>query len=101
MKKQEFNNDEFKRKLGITPRVLQPYNFERYRKINRNLTEDVYRQLRINGSEWKILCGLSVSTHWGNVILKEVWELKCDDYYKESDFYKFRYTPEKYLELQW
>lgn len=101
MKKQEFDNEEFKRKLGVPQRALQPYNFERYRKINRNLTEEVYKQLRINGSEWKILCGLSVSTHWGNEILKEVWELKCDEYYKQSDYYIFRYTPEKYLKLEW
>ena len=101
MKKEEFNNEKFKKELGVPPRALQPYNFERYKKANPNLTEEVYKQLRLNGSEWKILCGLSVFTHWGNEVLKERWELKCDELYKESDFYKFRYVPQRYLELSW
>ena len=101
MKRGKFDNEKFKRDLGITPRVLQPYNYERYKKINPNLTESVYKQLRINGSEWKILCGLSVYTHWGNEVLKETWFLKCGELYKETDFFKFRYVSEKYLELEW
>lgn len=101
MKNKKFDNDEFKRKLGLVPRRLQAYNYERYKKVNPNLTESVYKQLRQNGAEWKILCGLEVSTHWGNVLLKERWELKCGELYKESDFYKFRYVPEKYLVLEW
>ena len=40
-------------------------------------------------------------THWGQVVLEEKWEFKCDKLYMESDFYKFRYVPEKYLELEW
>lgn len=101
MNKEDFDNDNIKRVLDDTQGTLQPYNFERYRNINPNLTEDVYRQLRINGNEWKILCGLSVRTHWGDEILKEIWELKCDELYKHSDFFRFRYVPEKYLELEW
>jgi hypothetical protein len=99
MENKTFDNEKFKRELGIVPCVLQPYNFERYKKINPNLTESVYKQLRINGSEWKILCGLSIFTHWGNEILKEVWYLKGDEHYKDSDFYKWRYCPEIYLAL--
>lgn len=76
---------------------LQPYNFERYLATNPNLTEAVYTHLRQNGAEWKILCGLSVSNHWGTEILKEVWYLIPN--YKETEFYKFRFEPEKYLAL--
>lgn len=101
MENKTFDNEKFKRELGIVPRVLQPYNFERYQRVNPNLTESVYKKLRINGAEWKILCGLRVSTHWGNEILQEVWELKCGELYKNSDFYRFRYVPKKYLELEW
>lgn len=101
MKKEIFDNEKFKKELGILPRTLQPYDFERYNNVNSNLTEAVYKQLRLNGSEWKILCGLSVSTHWGNEVLQEAWHLKCDELYKESDFYKLRYFPEKYLALEW
>jgi len=101
MENKKFDNEEFKRELGLVPRRLQPYNYERYKKVNPNLTEPVYQQLRRDGSEWKILCGLEVSTHWGQVVLEEKWELKCDKLYMESDFYKFRYVPEKYLELEW
>lgn len=101
MEKQEFNNEKFKREFGVTQRALQPYNFERYRKTNQNLTENVYRFLRSNKSEWKILCGLNVFDDWGNKILSEVPHLKHDNLRKESDFFKFRYIPEKYLELEW
>ena len=101
MKREEFDNEKFKRELGLVPRWLQPYNYERYKKVNPNLTKPVYEQLRRNGVEWKILCGLSVSTHWGNEVLKERWELKCGELYKKNDFFKFRYVPEKYLELEW
>ncbi|RYJ39304.1 hypothetical protein NU08_1612 [Flavobacterium anhuiense] len=101
MNEQEFNNDDFKRKLGINPSALQPYNFKRYREINQNLTEDVYRFLRSNRSEWKILCGLNVFDDWGNKILNEVPHLKHDNLHKESYFLKFRYFPERYLNLEW
>jgi len=100
MKKKEFDNEEFKKSMGLKPRTLQPYNFERYKAVNPYLTEDVYKHLRQNGSEWKILCGISVYTHWGSEILKEVWWLKGNNCYLDTDFYKFRYVPEKYLELE-
>ncbi|MEN2490225.1 hypothetical protein AAYQ05_20650 [Flavobacterium sp. B11] len=100
-KNKKLDNKKLNRELRFIPRRLQPYNYERYKKVNPNLTESVYKQLRRNGSEWKILCGLEVSTHWGQVVLEERWELKCGELYKENDFYKFRYVPEKYLELEW
>lgn len=90
MKKEEFE---------ITKEGLQPYNFERYKEFNPNLTEPVYKHLRLNHSEWKILCGLSVSTHWGDEILKKMWYLKMDELYKDSIFYKNRHEPENYLAL--
>lgn len=101
MKKEKFDNKKFKKDFGIPSPTLQPYNYQRYKRVNPNLTEDAYRHLRGNGSEWKILCGLSVSTHWGNEILKETWYLKCGNLYKDSEFFKFRYVPEKYLDLEW
>lgn len=78
---------------------FQVYDFERYSAFNPNLTEPVYLHLRNNHAEWKILCGLSVSKHWGFEILNELWYLKNNEEYKNSDFYKYRYTPENYLNL--
>jgi hypothetical protein len=101
MKKEEFDNEQFQKDMGLKPNPLQPYDYERYKAFNPNLTERVYQHLRQNRAEWKILCGLSVSEHWGREVLKEVWELKCDELYKESAFYRFRYVPERYLELEW
>lgn len=92
----DFDLEKFERELclGFT---LQPNDFQRYKRVNPKLTREVYEHLRSNGSEWKILCGLSVSNHWGTEILKEVWYLIPN--YKETDFYKFRFEPEKYLAL--
>ena len=78
---------------------LQPYNFERYLVVNPYLTIRMYEYLRENNDEWKILCGIRVKIKWENEILEEVWYLKGDENYKETDFYKFRFEPEKYLAL--
>ncbi|HRE76241.1 MAG TPA: hypothetical protein PLL09_00305 [Flavobacterium sp.] len=94
-----FNNEEFKKSMGIKQRVLQPYNFERYKAVNPHLTEEVYKFIRQNSSEWKILCGLSVHSPWGVEILPEVWWLKGGEKYKETDFYKYRFVQEHYLNL--
>ncbi len=99
--KKEFDNEQFQKDMGLKPNPLQAYNYERYKAYNPNLTEPVYKHLRQNKAEWKILCGLSVCSHWGNEVLKERWELKCGKLYKKNDFFKFRYVPEKYLELEW
>lgn len=101
MNKKEFDNEQFKKDLGLKPNPLQPYNYERYNAFNSNLTEQVYQHLRKNRAEWKILCGLSVYTHWGSEILKENWCLKWGELYKDSDFYKYRYVPNEYLKLEW
>jgi hypothetical protein len=100
MKNETFDIEKFKKELGIKPRVLQPYNYERYKLFNPNLTEGTYKHLRENQAEWKILCGLSVSTHWGQEILKKVWWLSDNEAYKETDFYKYRFAPEHYLNLK-
>jgi hypothetical protein len=94
MKKEKFIKD-----MELESSSLQPYNYERYKAYNQNLTEPVYQHLRKNRAEWKILCGLSVSTHWGNEILKEMWYLNLKGLYKDSVFYKNRYEPETYLFL--
>ena len=94
-----FENTCLKKLFGLKPLNLQRYNFERYSRYNNNLTESTYQYLRQNGAEWKILCGLGVTTHWGSKILEEVWWLKRNNGYMSTDFYKFRFTPEKYLEL--
>ena len=99
MTNKTFDNEKFKREMGLKPVELQPYDFKRYNEINPYLTEDVYKHLRQNRAEWKILCGLAVYTHWGSEILKEVWWLKGGDSYKETDFYKYRFVPEYYLDL--
>ena len=99
MENKTFDNEKFKKQFGLKPRKLQPYDYERYKAFNPNLTEPIYQQLRKSCSEWKILCGLSVSTHWGSEILKQVWYLKNNDGYMETDFYKYRFAPENYLKL--
>lgn len=94
--------NDFNDMLNYTSTVwLQPYNYERYKAINPNLTEEVYSELRKMGAEWKILCGLEVNTHWGATLLKEVWFLKNGNGYMETDFYKYRFMPEMYLSLEW
>jgi hypothetical protein len=97
----EFDNEQFQKDMGLKPNPLQPYNFERYKAFNPDLTEPAYKHLRQNRSEWKILCGLGVYTHWGCEILKEVWWRKGEELYKDSVFYKFRYVPDEYLNLEW
>jgi hypothetical protein len=99
MTNKTFDIEKLKKEMGIEPEALQPYNYERYYAINPNLTEDVYKHLRQNRAEWKILCGLGVFSPWGSEMLKEVWWLKGGDKYKETDFYKYRFVPEHYLNL--
>ena len=40
-KNKKFDNKKLNRELGLVPRKLQPYNYERYKKVNPNLTESV------------------------------------------------------------
>lgn len=101
MENKKFDADKFRDELGIGNIPLQPYDYDRYKNYNPNLTEEIYQHLRNNRAEWKILCGLLVTTHWGQEILKENWWLKFDEKYKESDFYKYRFAPEIYLKMDW
>ena len=78
---------------------FQPYNYERYKTVNPKLTKRMYEYLRGNGSEWKILCGIHVKIQFENEELDEVWYLKGGEYYKTTDFYKYRYMPDVYLAL--
>lgn len=89
---EEFNNTILRLELGNLDR-LQPYNFERYKAVNPNLTEKMYRFLRGNGTEWKILCGEKVVMKYENEVLQPVWYLKNDEIYKN------RYNPDYYLNL--
>ena len=100
MENKTFDNDEFKKQFGLEPRRVQQYDFERYKRYNLNLTEPAYKHLRQSGAEWKILCGLEVYTHWGSELLKEAWWLKNNKGYMETDFYKYRFAPENYLNLK-
>lgn len=96
----EFNIEELENSLGLTyNKNLQPYDYERYRRFNPKLSEDMYKFLRINKAEWKILCGVRVTIKWSNDILDEVWYLNLNGKYKENYIYKNRYYPEKYLAL--
>jgi hypothetical protein len=92
MKKEGFNIEDYKH-------YMQPYNYERYKAVNPNLTKSMYEYLRGNGSEWKILCGLHVKRPWSNDVLEPVWYLNGGELYKDGVFYKNRYLPEKYLAL--
>lgn len=95
----EFNIEELEESLGITyGKRLQPYNYKRYRLFNPKLSENMYRFLRDNNCEWKILCGLRVTMAWSNDVLEPLWYLNLTkDAYKDNYAYKNRYSPEKYL----
>lgn len=93
----KIDNEELRKSMGLGERYIQPYDYDRYKAVNPNLTVEAYKHLRSNGSEWKILCGLSFSYPWGVEILKEVWWL--NENFEDTDFYKYRYVPEVYLKL--
>lgn len=92
MEEKKFNIEDYKH-------YMQPYNYERYKAVNPNLTKSMYEFLRGNGSEWKILCGLHVKRQWSNDVLEPVWYLNFGELYKDGEIYKNRYRPEYYLGL--
>jgi len=97
----EFNIEEFIESLGLNyENRLEPYNYERYKSFNPQLSEAMYRFLRDNNCEWKILCGLRVTMAWSNDALEPLWYLNTKNTpYTENFAYVNRYSPEKYLAL--
>jgi hypothetical protein len=95
----EFNIEELIESLGLNyENRLQPYDYERYRLFNPKLSENMYRFLRDNNCEWKILCGLRVTMDWSNDVLEPIAHLKSDIVsYTEYFEYKNRFSPENYL----
>lgn len=88
---------KYEKLLNMLNQSLQPYDYERYRAVNPNLTVRMYEYLRENQCEWKILCGLRVKIRWENEILEEVKSRKGGEGYKLTTFYLNRFTPEEYL----
>lgn len=88
----DFDLEKLEKVLGLEY-TMQPYDYERYKAVNPNLTEKMYRFLRGNGEEWKILCGEEVVMKYENEVLEHAWYLKNDEIYKN------RYNSDYYLAL--
>ena len=73
--------EELRRIEAKSRASYEPYDYEKYRKINSELTEETYRHLWQNYSLWKVMCGKEVSTHWGLVLLKRVWWRDTEENY--------------------
>lgn len=98
--REEFDADEFKTKYGLHHK-LHPYNYERFKTFNPELTKEMYNFLRGNSSEWKILCGVEVKMRYPNGWLKEIWYLNCNGSYKDGVIYKNRFDYDFYMGLDW
>jgi hypothetical protein len=94
----DFDLEKFMNEFN-TEHELQPYNYERYLAVNPNLTVKMYKHLRDNHCEWKILCGLRVEIKGTTEVLNEVWFRKNNNGYKQSEIYRFRFIPKNYLTL--
>ena len=94
----DFDLEKFTDEMNLQHN-LQPYNYERYLRVNENLTVKMYEHLRDNNCEWKILCGLRVHLKGTTESLDEVWWQRNDNNYKQSEFYIFRYMPKKFIPL--
>lgn len=72
MNNKEFDLEKFNKIMGFkTTYKLQPYDYERYRLINPELTVAVYERLRKSGAEWKIVAGIEILEfgEFGEVLL--------------------------------
>ncbi len=72
---------------------LTPDNFELFKGFNPNLTKEVYKFLRENGTEWKIICGFEIKIKYSNHFLKGNNDLLLSN----LKVYKNRYNREYYL----
>ena len=72
---------------------LAPYNFELFKEFNPNLTKEVYKFLRDNGTEWKIICGFEIKIKFSNHFLRGNNDLLLSN----LKVYKNRYIREYYL----
>ncbi len=70
----EIDIKEIKRLLGI--KGLEPYDYEKYKKINPNLTESMYRKMRISGQQSKIRMGLPYVDKYTGEVLEGYWPLQ-------------------------
>lgn len=93
-KMKEFDLEKFNEEMGFNFK-LQPYNYEKYKSVNPNLTENMYSYLRENGTEWKILCGCQVRIKWEIDMLKRNFSLMT----KNRNVFLQRFSSENYLDL--
>lgn len=87
MKSEEFDNEKFKESIRMKPHKLQPYDYQKYRAINPNLTEEAYKICWRNGWEWKIVSGKPIYNIY-QLIVAPVWYLDCgDDIENRNNYY--------------
>lgn len=72
----EFNLDDFCRDNDIPNGKLEPYNYEKYKAINPNLTESMYRRMRIGGVLWKVSLGIKHIDKFSGEVLNSNWRLQ-------------------------
>lgn len=78
MKSEEFDNEKFEASIGMKPHKLQPYDYNKYRAINPNLTEAAYKICWKNSWEWKIVSGKPIYDIY-QLIVAPVWYLDLGD----------------------
>ena len=87
----KFDLEAFKKEMGLynsTP--LQPYDFEKYKMINKNLTKEVYSMLRDRRCEWKIVAGKEILKYgeFGEVLLKGIPHLDLGIFSANHRYYR-------------
>ena len=89
MKREEFDNDKFLESEGMNSYKSQRYDYEKYKAINPNLTEEAYKICWQNGWEWKIYSGKPIYYFW-NLILEPLWFLDSgDDIENRNKYYEY------------
>jgi hypothetical protein len=86
MKSEEFDIEKLKQSLGIKPDKLQPYDYNKYRSINPNLTEEAYEICWRNSWEWKIVSGKPIYNIY-QLIVPPVWYLDSGDDIENRNYY--------------
>jgi hypothetical protein len=90
MKNKQIDLQEFKREMGLdTTYKLQPFDYEKYRLINPELTVAVYERLRKSGAEWKIVAGIEILEfgEWGAVILPAIPHRNLGNFSANNRYY--------------
>lgn len=73
---------------------LNPYMFDAFKGFNPKLTKKMYKYLRGNRTEWKILCGIEVKIKYEPDLLEPIWSLR----FINNEIYENRFDPSYYLD---